>query len=177
MKKNSKLRLFEMMSKIDPTFKPRLNESAFNSAGEPMMTHNQYRDYSEPSEPDYDDNDRQYDDLTKKEIVRQISNHFNTILNTYDGEEYYFLYRGTINNDFMLYFTKYSVSAFGPDGKEFPETNIEELNIDELINFLEPYRQYILTGRDAEKEMDRISRQNAADDHYAKQERGMMGGG
>ena len=27
---------------------------AFNDAGEPRMTHQQYRDYSEPSEPDYD---------------------------------------------------------------------------------------------------------------------------
>lgn len=27
---------------------------AFNDAGEPMMSHSQYRDYSEPAEPDYD---------------------------------------------------------------------------------------------------------------------------
>ena len=32
-----------------------LNEQPFNSAGEPLMTYNQYRDYSEPSEPDTDD--------------------------------------------------------------------------------------------------------------------------
>lgn len=42
----------------------------FNDAGEPMMTHSQYRDYSEPSEPDYDDeqdndiNKNYYNDLT-----------------------------------------------------------------------------------------------------------------
>ena len=54
MKKNSKQRLFEMMGKIDPSFKPKLNEDAFNDAGEPMMTHQQFRDYSEPAEPDYD---------------------------------------------------------------------------------------------------------------------------
>ena len=31
---------------------------AFNDAGEPMMTHQQFRDYSEPAEPEYDDNER-----------------------------------------------------------------------------------------------------------------------
>jgi hypothetical protein len=55
MKKNTKERLFEVMGRLDKTFKPKLNEeSPFNDAGEPMMTHQQYRDYSEPSEPDYD---------------------------------------------------------------------------------------------------------------------------
>ena len=29
---------------------------AFNDAGEPMMTHSQFRDHSEPAEPEYDDN-------------------------------------------------------------------------------------------------------------------------
>jgi len=56
MGQNGKQRLFEMMGKLDPTFKPKLNEDAFNDAGEPMMTHNQFRDYSEPAEPEYDDN-------------------------------------------------------------------------------------------------------------------------
>lgn len=44
------------MGKVDKTFKPTLNEQsdAFNDAGEPMMTHSQFRDYSEPAEPDYD---------------------------------------------------------------------------------------------------------------------------
>ena len=37
-----------------------ITEAAFNSDGEPLMTHNQYRDYNEPSEDeDYNDsNDR-----------------------------------------------------------------------------------------------------------------------
>ena len=41
-------RIKEMMGKI-------INEQAYNDAGEPMMTHQQYRIYSEPSESDYDD--------------------------------------------------------------------------------------------------------------------------
>lgn len=55
---NSKQRLFEIMGKIDGSFKPKLNESgAFNSAGEPLMTHSQYRDYSEPAEDDFEMNE------------------------------------------------------------------------------------------------------------------------
>lgn len=53
--KHNKQRLFEVMGRLDKTFKPDLNEGdAFNDAGEPMMTHSQFRDYSEPAEPDYD---------------------------------------------------------------------------------------------------------------------------
>ena len=55
--KNNKQRLFEMMGRVNPSFKPKLNEEkAFNDAGEPLMTHQQFRDHSEPSEPEYDDN-------------------------------------------------------------------------------------------------------------------------
>ena len=54
---DNKQRLLEMMGKLDPTFKPILNEgNAFNDAGEPRMSHQQFRDYSEPAEPEYDDN-------------------------------------------------------------------------------------------------------------------------
>jgi len=59
MKKYDKQRLFEVMGRLDPTFKPRLNEGdAFNDAGEPLMTHQQFNDYSEPAEPEYDDNEK-----------------------------------------------------------------------------------------------------------------------
>lgn len=176
MKKDTKQRLFEMMGKIDSSFKPRLNENAFNDDGEPMMTHNQYRDYSEPSEPDFDDNMPERE-LSGKELVKMIEKHFDTILETYDGTEYNFLTKGA-DGDLMLYFGKNNtVSAYGVDGKVFPETNIEDLNVDELIDFIEQYRQYIISGEEAVKSMDWISQQNNADRHYDQQERGMMGGG
>jgi hypothetical protein len=57
------------------------------------------------------------------------------------------------------------------------QTNIEDLNIHEFIEFFEPYRQYILSGDEADKAMESIHKQNAADSHYAQQERSMMGGG
>jgi len=181
MGKYDKQRLFEMMGKVDPTFKPRLNESdAFNDAGEPMMTHNQFRDYSEPSEPEYDDRDDYDVEQTPNEIVKGIENHFDTILETYDGEEYMFLTKDVpnhdINGDLMLYVQNNKISAYAL-GKEFPATDIEELAIDDLIQFFEPYRQYILTGQDAAKRMDYINKQNSDDARYASQERAAMGGG
>ena len=181
MGKYDKQRLFEMMGKVDPTFKPKLNEGdAFNDAGEPMMTHNQFRDYSEPSEPEYDDRNDYEEEQTGKGIVKEIEKHFNTILETYDGEEYLFLTKNIpnhdINGDLMLYVQNNNISAYAL-GKEFPATNVEELDINELIQFFEPYRQNILSGSEAEAAMDRIAKQNAADAQYARQERAAMGGG
>ncbi len=173
-KENTKQRLFEMMGKLDPTFKPKLNESAFNDAGEPTMTHQQYRDYSEPSEPDYDNQDEYEEEQTPKSIVKEIEKHFNTILETYNGREYTFL--TSDNNQPYLFFYNNKVKAEIGDGKIFPETNIDELDINDLFNFFEPYRQYILSGGDAERAMNKIYSQNAADDRYASQERSAMGG-
>ena len=179
--KDSKQRLFEVMQRLDPTFKPKLNESdAFNDAGEPSMTHQQFRDYSEPSEPDYDDSRNDYEkEPSSNEIVDEIEKHFNTILESYNSKEYTFLTKGKI--DLNLYFFNNMVSAdaeIDVSGEnKFPEQHIEELDINELFQFFEPYRQYVLTGADAEKQMDSINRQNSADNAYARQERSAMGGG
>src|ERR1035437_1318321 len=110
--KDSKQRLFEVMQRVDPTFKPKLNESdAFNDAGEPMMTHQQYRDYSEPSEPDYDNPQNDYEkEPSSNEIVDEIQKHFNTILETYGSDEFTFLTKG-VDADFMISFNSNNVSA------------------------------------------------------------------
>jgi|ERR1035437_9922266 hypothetical protein len=179
--KDSKQRLFEVMQRVDPTFKPKLNESdAFNDAGEPMMTHQQYRDYSEPAEPDYDNPQNDYEkEPSSNEIVDEIQKHFNTILETYDSESYNFLTKGRV--ELNLHFYNNMVTADAEvdrtGQKDFPEINVEELDINELIQFFEPYRQYILTGADAENRMTSIQKQNSADSAYARQERNAMGGG
>lgn len=178
--KNNKQRLFEVMRKVNPDFKPKLNESgAFNDAGEPLMTHNQYRDYSEPSEPDYDDSRNDYEeDQTSKSVVKAIEKHFNTILETYDGESYNFLTKGNVELYINFYNNKVSANAeIDRTGeKEFPEQHVEDLSVDELIQFFEPYRQHILAGAEAEAAMTRIQKQNSDDRRYAAQERGYTGG-
>ena len=182
---NSKQRLFEIMGRVDKTFKPRLNEGdAFNDAGEPLMTHNQHNDYTEPSEPEYDDRNDYEDDFeefTPNSIVKEIEKHFNTLLETYNNREYSFLTKG-INADIMIYIENNMISGYvtfaNSEGtnKEFPAINIEELAIDDLIQFFEPYRQYILAGQEAENRMNYIYKQNAADSRYASQERAFTGG-
>jgi hypothetical protein len=175
---NSKQRLFEVMGKVDKSFKPKLNEDAFNDAGEPLMTHNQYRDYSEPAEPEYDDSRNDYEEeQTPNSVVKTIEKHFNTILETYNSREYRFLTKGTA--DLNIYFKNNVIYADAiVDGSEnnFPEQNIDELDVNELIQFFEPYRQYILSGAEAESQMNNIYKQNAADARYASQERAATGG-
>ena len=188
-KKDAKQLLFENMVKLNPELKltpkgrllakpMRLNESsAFNDAGEPLMTHQQYRDYSEPSEPEFDDRDDYDVELRPQDVVKAIEKHFNTILETYGDNEYNFLTTREAPGDLMLWFNGPMVGGVGTDDKRFPEQHVEELDINELFQFFEPYRQYMLTGQDAEREMDNIYKQNAADAQYARQERAAMGGG
>ncbi len=73
----------------------------FNDAGEPNMTHQQYRDYSEPSEPDYDEiNNTDHFDIRKelKDMLKQND----ILLESFNGREYFIRCNGHI--DFMVYF-------------------------------------------------------------------------
>jgi len=190
LKKDQKTLLFENMIKLNPDLKltPKgrlrvkrtLNESgAFNDAGEPLMTHQQYNAYSEPSEPDYDSDEyRNAPDREQNfnDVVKSLEKHFDTILDHYGSAEYTFLTTRETPGDMMVWSNNNQIGAIGPDDKEFPEQHIEELDINELIQFFEPYRQYIITGQEAAKEMNDRSRQASADRNYERQERAAMGG-
>ena len=186
--KSSKQLLFENMVKLNSDLKltpkghllakPKLNESdAFNDAGEPMMTHQQYRDYSEPSEPDYDERNDYEREQTLDDVVEELQKHFNTILDQYE-DEYSFMTTNETQGDMMVWLDKrHQIGAIAPDDKRFPEQDLDELDVNELFQFFEPYRQHILTGQDAEKEITARQRQSAQDDAYARQERWATGGG
>lgn len=178
--KDNKQRLFEVMKKLNPSFKRVLNEDAFNDAGEPMMTHSQFRDYSEPSEPDNDEfnyNRGENQMIGFDDVTNQIDSHFDTLLRSYGTEEYYF---PTIVNagesDFTVWLDKNKVGAVAPDGKQFEQQYLEELNMEDLLEFLEPYRKYMLTGADAIEYRTKESDDIARDDAYAQQERNATGG-
>jgi len=186
-KKDTKQLLFENMVKLNPGLKltpkgrllakPRLNESdAFNDAGEPLMTHQQYNAYSEPSEPEFDDRDDYEREPTFNDVVKALEKHFNTILDHYGDSEYTFLTTREVPGDMMVWIDNNHVGAIGPDDKKFPEQHVEELDINDLIQFFEPYRQYIIIGQDAAKEMNSRSQQASADRNYERQERAAMGG-
>ena len=101
-KKDSKQRLFEMMEKVNPGFKNKLNETPFNDAGEPMMTHRQYTDYSEPSEYEYDDYDGQDKPFDVREYVKKELEKNDIALETYNGKEFFI--RTHTDTDLMIYF-------------------------------------------------------------------------
>ena len=150
----------------------QLNEQAFNDAGEPLMTHQQYRDYSEPAEPDYESDEyRNAPDRvpTKEDIITQIEKHFDTILYSGGGTEYFFTTNRLYNSpdikcDLMLWFDEdNTVAGSGPDCQKFEEQNIEDLDINELFDFLESYRKYMLTGKEAEDKINKYYAQQASD--------------
>lgn len=156
----------------------RINEQAFNDDGEPLMTHSQYRDYSEPSDPEYDDSQPDYErEQTKEDIVKGLENDFNTILEPCE-DEYSFLTTEETDGDMIIWFTKnHQVCGVRPDGEEFHEEDIEEVNIDDLIKFFEPYRSQILNTEEAEKELNKRSDERMRDMEYERQERAATGMG
>lgn len=92
-------------SLFDEVKKTILRESsAFNDGGEPMMTHNQFRDYSEPSDEEFDDYPYR-DDNDNINIERDFINDIKSIgfyVETFNGQEYFI--RCKEDEDFMIYF-------------------------------------------------------------------------
>lgn len=93
-------------SLFDEVKKTILRESsAFNDGGEPMMTHNQFRDYSEPSDEEFDDYPYQ-DDNDNINIERDFINDIKSIgfyVETFNGQEYFIRCKDSFE-DFMIYF-------------------------------------------------------------------------
>ena len=77
-----------------------ITEAGFNSDGEPSMTHNQYRDYNEPSEDEDFDNSNDEIDISREFINEMKKN--NIFVETFNGEEYFI--RCKEHEDFLIYF-------------------------------------------------------------------------
>lgn len=177
-----KIKESELRSLIKNTIVKVIKEDVFNDAGEPMMTHSQYRDYSEPSEPDeYDDNNSWYEEeYTPKSIVKLIQNEFNTHLENFGGYQYFFPTNS--NLDIALFFNKNNAVRGqiynGNNNSEinFPPTYLEDLDIDRLVEFFKPYKEYILTGEELDDYLNAATRDRNADDAYDRQERSFTGG-
>ena len=167
---SNKERLFEMMGKINPNFKPKLNENVFNDAGEPNMSHSQARDYTEPAEPDYDDNSPDgVQDFNS--IVKQLENVFDTILVKSDDYNE-FLSSG---HDIMLYDDKGRLELFIDTEKKY-DKYFDDVNINDLIEIIRPYENTISKGMDAEKEINNYHSDVSASNYYDRQERTSLSG-
>ena len=105
---------------IDSKIPKFADGGAFNDAGEPMMTHQQYRDYSEPSELDeYDDKPRYFDE---RKWLRSELEKNDIFLENYGMDNEYSI-SGKGNYDFMIYF----------EGDENIYINIYDGNTEEEI--------------------------------------------
>ena len=152
-----------------------INEQAFNDNGEPLMTHNQYRDYSEPSEPD--DMINNGEEYTVNNLIDELENHFNTKLQKID-DEYYILTSTDMNDDddMMIWVNGNSIGAVRIDGQKFDERNIEDIDPYELIKFFSPYQGRILNRDEAIKQIDDDYNNYVNDLNYDRQERAFTGG-
>ena len=154
-------------------------EKAFNDAGEPLMTHSQFRDHSEPAEQEYDpQDDRSYNtndskpfaDTEWKEIYEMVRD------NT--------LQVATIHiNDFTEYLISYDTMRILRDSGVFyfdssdniPFFDVERSEIpsyEEFISSVEKAKEDFYSGA-YEERMNKTYQQDARDSYYAQGERGL----
>ena len=149
-----------------------INEQAFNDDGEPMMTHQQYNDYSEPSEPDYDDNyddDNHNEDTYVKDMLEDDLKKSNIFLETFDGEEYFI--RCYINfNDFLIYFEGENIKIHEYNSKTEEEKN-NTFNYKEALDYILSKRDLFYSYEESAKARDRDYEEDARDRNISKQER------
>jgi hypothetical protein len=91
-----------------------ITEAAFNSDGEPLMTHNQYRDYNEPSEDeDFDNSNDDFD--MKNSFLKELKGN-NIFVETFDGKEYFIRCNNERSYEFMIYFLNdEEIEIYGPE--------------------------------------------------------------
>ena len=125
-----------------------ITEAAFNSDGEPLMTHNQYRDYNEPSEDEeYSDSDDRMD--IRRDFINEMKKN-NIFVETFDGEEYFI--RCKEHEDFMIYF---------PDDETIEIHNTkkgeqtEEFRYEDAVDYVLLNKGHLLTFDESVKERNR----------------------
>jgi len=125
-------------SEIDESL---LSEQPFNDGGEPMMTHQQYRDYSEPAEPDDDDygGDVPNNDTAVGWLRNELEEN-NIFLENYGGDEY-MISCEKVRCDFMIYFDnkndiETSVKIYIYNGDTNEEIEQRFVDVIEAFNFI-----------------------------------------
>lgn len=140
--------------------------SAFNDAGEPMMTHNQFRDYSEPSEDDDDRYDNDEINISKEFINEMKKN--NIFVETFNGEEYFI--RCKEHEDFMIYFPNDETIEIY-DTKN--NSQKQEFEYQDAVDYVLKNKGHLLTFDESVKERNQEFKIDAQD---RKNNRAEMGG-
>ena len=125
-----------------------ITEAAFNSDGEPLMTHNQYRNYNEPSEDeDYNDSNDRMD--IRREFINEMKKN-NIFVETFDGEEYFI--RCKEHEDFMIYFPDDETIEIY-DTKKGEQT--QEFRYQDAVDYVLLNKGHLLTFDESVKERNR----------------------
>ena len=142
--------------------------SAFNDAGEPMMTHNQFRDFSEPSENDEDDRYNNDEINISREFINEMKKN-NIFVETFNGKEYFI--RCKEHEDFMIYF---------PDDETIEiydtkhNSQKQEFRYEDAVDYVLKNKEHLLTFDESVKERDQEFKIDAQD---RKNNIAEMGGG
>jgi len=111
MKKQILSEQFQRMQKLAGI----ITEAAFNSDGEPLMTHNQYMDYNEPSEDDDEYNNSNDDFDIKSSFIKEMKDN-NIFVETWNGKEYFIRCNNENSYEFMIYFLNdEEIEIYGPE--------------------------------------------------------------
>ena len=142
--------------------------SAFNDAGEPIMTHNQFRDFSEPSENDEDDRYNNDEINISREFINEMKKN-NIFVEENFGKEYFI--RCKEHEDFMIYF---------PDDETIEiydtkhNSQKQEFRYEDAVDYVLKNKEHLLTFDESVKERDQEFKIDAQD---RKNNRAEMGGG
>ena len=125
-----------------------ITEAAFNSDGEPLMTHNQYRDYNEPSEDeDYNDSNDRID--ISREFINEMKKN-DIFVETFNGQEYFI--RCKEHEDFMIYFPDDETIEIY-DTKKGEQT--QEFRYQDAVDYVLLNKGHLLTFDESVKERNR----------------------
>jgi hypothetical protein len=148
---------FKRMQKLAGIIK----EAAFNDAGEPLMTYNQYRDYNEPSDDEYD-NDNTNDDFDiKRSFITEMKKN-GIFVETFNGNEYFIRCKDENKNEFMIYFLNdEEIEIYGPEDGNKNKFGYEEA-VDYTLKNKDKFYTYeeSIKSRNKEFEIDSQDRKN-----------------
>lgn len=163
-----KIRITE--SQLKKCVSTSLKEQAFNDDGEPLMTHSQYRDYSEPSEDDNDYNWRYEPEYSEIDLLKKYLKDRDIMLESYGEKEYFIRTRN--NTDFMIYPMSDYIEIY-IIGEEGEREKIKVSDAVMAIRFILKHKDELLTFDESAREIDREYRIEARDKQNNRYERGL----
>jgi len=139
-------------ARIEKQLKLLKEDGPFNDDGEPLMTHQQYNDYSEPSEEDFEDRDN-YDEDEDYDRIKYLSKELkknDIFLETYDDQEYFIRCKGKMYFEFYTQGNSFITDVYASDVNYSEENSSKkefdsEDQIEELKNYILSFKEMFLS--------------------------------